>query len=768
MLYTILAPFLLAVLAPLLHHRLKDLSGWLFALVPLGVFLYYLSQVPQIAAGEPVYQSYAWVESLGISLSFYLDGLSLLFALLISGIGALIVVYTGAYLGQDVNVHRFYLALLAFMGSMLGVVLSGNLITLFIFWELTSITSYLLIGYDHHKQEARTAALQALLVTGGGGLALLAGLILMGHATGTYDIPTILQSGDMLREHALYLPILLLLLAGAFTKSAQFPFHFWLPNAMAAPTPASAYLHSSTMVKAGIYLLARMQPVMGDTPPWFYLVAIGGSLTLVVSAYLAMRQVILKKLLAYTTVGALGLITTCLGIGTDYALKAAMTFLLVHALYKATLFMVAGGISHSTHLYDTEKLGGLGRIMPFTALGAGLAGLSMAGIPPFLGFIGKESVYEAGLASPGAMLWLTLTLLLAAVVNLFVGLLIAWKPFWTTLDAPLSEAHEGNVGLWLGPVLLGSLGLILGFIPGTTALYIVGPAVAATAGEAIPVSLSHWHGFNLALLLSVITVALGILAYRFRHPLRRLLEAPGRLDPAGPERGYHRLVEGMLWVSKKQTCLLQNGYLRVYIFTVISFLVALPIYTLVAGGGVPIPPEWPSFKLYELGIAFLIAGAAIGAACTNSRLTAVVCLGAVGYGVSLVYIFYGAPDLAMTQFVIETLTVLIFVLVLYRLPRFTHFTSEFVKYRDMLLAGGAGVFVTILTIAALKVEIAPTISTYFAEQSVPMAHGRNIVNVILVDFRSLDTMGELLVLAIAALGAYGLLRLNKDEKKDKV
>ncbi len=766
MLYAVLIPFLLAIFTVPIYRMLKTYTCWVFAFVAAGIFLYLASYIPQIANSEIFYETRPWVSSLGIELSFYLDGLSLIFALLISGIGVLIIIYTGAYLKDDVNIHRFYLALLAFMGSMLGVVLSGNLITLFIFWELTSITSYLLIGYDHQKQETRTAALQALLVTGGGGLALLAGFILIGYAAGTYDIPTILMSGDLLREHANYTAILLLLLAGAFTKSAQFPFHFWLPNAMAAPTPASAYLHSSTMVKAGLYLMARIHPVLGDTNLWYNIVVLTGGITLIASAYLAVRQVVLKKLLAYTTISALGLITVCLGIGTPYALKAAMTFLLVHALYKASMFMVAGSISHSTHVYDTEKLGGLGRIMPLTAVTAALAALSMAGLPPFLGFIGKETLYEAGLAAPGYSVWITTAMVLAAAVNLFVAFAVAWRPFWSPFQSTPHKAHEGSFGLWLGPMVLGLLGLFLGLFPAIAGKYLVTSATAATAGYVVSVQLIHWHGFNTALMLSIFTFGLGFILFLFRQHLRSVLSLPGKADWLGPEATYHRLVDGMLWLAKKQTCILQNGYLRYYLFCVILFLVMLPIYTLLSGGGIPIPNEIPEVKLYELGIALMIICAAIGATRTRSRLTAVVCLGAVGYGVSLVYIFYGAPDLAMTQFVIETLTVLIFVLVLYRLPRFTHFTSEFVKFRDMVLAGFAGAFITILIIAALRIEIAPTISDYFAENSASKAYGRNIVNVILVDFRSLDTLGEILVLSIAAIGAFGLLRLTKVEKKN--
>ena len=374
--------------------------GWLLALIPLAIFVWLLSLQPSIAAGQNIQGRWAWAPSLDIYFSYQIDGLSLLFGLLISGIGALVFVYASGYLAGDRYLGRFYAYLLLFMGAMLGLVFSRNLLMLFIFWELTSITSYLLIGYKHAYASSRAAALQALLVTGGGGLALLAGLLLLGQVGGSLEIGVLAAQRRQIQADALYLPIVLLVLAGAFTKSAQFPFHFWLPNAMAAPTPVSAYLHSATMVKAGIFLMALLTPVLGGTTLWFGLLIATGTVTMVMGAFLAWRQTDLKRILAYTTISALGTLTLLLGIGTPVALKAAMTFLLAHALYKGALFMVAGSVDHQTGTRDIERLGGLGRAMPVTAAAAILAGLSMSGLPPLTGFISKELFYESTLYAP--------------------------------------------------------------------------------------------------------------------------------------------------------------------------------------------------------------------------------------------------------------------------------------------------------------------------------------------------------------------------------
>jgi multicomponent Na+:H+ antiporter subunit A len=400
MIFAVLSGFMLAIIAPWLHRLTRGATGWLLALLPAGLAVYFASLLGSVANGEAITISRPWATGLGINLSFYVDGLSLLFALMITGIGALVIIYAGSYLAGKPQLTRFYTLVLMFMASMLGVVLAGNLITIFVFWELTSLTSFLLIGLDHDRPGARAAALQALLVTGGGGLALMAGLLLMGQIGGSLELATLLSNGNAVREHALYVPVLLLILLGAFTKSAQTPFHFWLPNAMEAPTPVSAYLHSATMVKAGVYLLARLSPLLGGTDEWHYLVTGAGIVTMLLGALLALVQTDLKRILAYSTVSTLGALVLLLGLDTTLSVKAAMLFLLVHALYKGALFLVAGILDHETGTRDIRRLGGLARAMPITAAAAVLAALSMAGLPPMLGFINKELALRGQDAGP--------------------------------------------------------------------------------------------------------------------------------------------------------------------------------------------------------------------------------------------------------------------------------------------------------------------------------------------------------------------------------
>ncbi|HEU5462661.1 MAG TPA: proton-conducting transporter membrane subunit, partial [Candidatus Binatia bacterium] len=430
MLLIILSGFVVAIFAPWVYRFTGDARGWLFALVPAGLTIYFANFVPAISAGEVMTFSHEWSPSLGLTLSFLVDGLSLLFALLISGIGALILIYAGSYLAGHPHLGRFYAFILLFMASMLGLVLCDNLLVLFVFWELTSISSYFLIGFDHEREAARAAALQALLVTGGGSLALLAGILLLGLAGGSLEVSALLANAEVVRASNLYVPIVLLVLAGAFTKSAQVPFHFWLPGAMEAPTPVSAYLHSATMVKAGVYLLARLSPVLGGTELWLHTLSAVGAVTMVTGAYLALRQTDLKLILAYLTVSALGILILFLGIGTTQAIAAAMVFLLAHALYKGALFLVAGIVDHETGTRDVNKLGGLRSAMPITAMAAGLAALSLAALPPTLGFIGKEMLLEATLAANGAGPILTVALVLASIIFVATAGIVGVRPFF--------------------------------------------------------------------------------------------------------------------------------------------------------------------------------------------------------------------------------------------------------------------------------------------------------------------------------------------------
>jgi multicomponent Na+:H+ antiporter subunit A len=696
-----------------------------------------------------------------VSLSFALDGLSLLFALLVTGIGALILVYAGGYLAGKRELGRFYAILLLFMASMLGLVLADNLITIFVFWELTSVTSYLLIGFEHERGDVRAAALQALLVTGTGGLAMLAGFVLLGQIAGGYDMTTLREQAGAVRADALYLPALLLVLAGAFTKSAQVPFHFWLPNAMAAPTPVSAYLHSATMVKAGVYLLARLQPVLGGTDAWTVLVSAAGAATMLLGGYLALFQTDLKRILAYSTVSALGTLVLLLGLGAPYAITAAVVFLFAHALYKGALFMIAGALDHETGTRDVDRMGGLRRVMPWTALIAAVAAVSLAGVGPVISFIGKELLLESVIDAERARVVLVPAVVIAGALFVAVAGIVGIRPFVGPLKQTPRAPHEAPPSLLLGPGLLAAAGLLAGLAPGFVEERIAGPAAAAVLGRPEPpVDLVLWHGFNAALLLSAVSLAAGVALYLGWSALRRVHSRFERALAWGPSRAYAATLAGVFALARWQTRLLQNGYLRYYLITTILVTVGLGGGTLVARGGLAGSGGLGDVRFYQLGVAILIVAAALAATVATSRLAAVAALGVVGYGIALTYILFGAPDLAMTQFLIETLTVILFVLVFYHLPRLTRLPGRLTRLRDGAVALSAGAFMTALVLAAVANREGSHVAAFYAEQSKPLAHGRNIVNVILVDFRSMDTLGEITVLAVAAIGVFALLKLR--------
>ncbi len=765
----VLSGFGLSLAAPWLHRLGRGATGWIIALLPLGLAIYFAALLKPIAAGQVITATYPWLPSLGITLSFYADGLSLLFALLISGIGALVVIYGGGYLAGHPQLGRFYAYMLAFMASMLGVVLADNLITLFVFWELTSLSSYLLIGFYHTEAESRAAALQALLVTGVGGLALLAGFVLLGLAGGSWELSTLLGRPGVVQAHPFYLLSLALILLGAFTKSAQFPFHFWLPAAMAAPAPVSAYLHSATMVKAGVFLLARLNPVLGGTDIWQVSVTAIGLATMLLGAYLAWLQTDLKRILAYSTVSALGTLVMLIGWGSDLAAKAALVLLVAHSCYKGALFLVAGAIDHETGTRDITRLGGLRRLMPISAVAAGLAALSMAGLPPWFGFISKELIYEALLNAP-----VILVLAVAAnVLTVIVAGLAAVKPFFAQTDAP-TKPHEAPVSMWLGPLSLAGLGLALGLVSGWAGEQLIAPAVSAVVGQPTTVKLflldklALWseNQLNLVLMLSLVTVLGGIAAYTGREKLRRLAQPFQAVDRWGPARWYDLALDGMMALARWQTLVLQSGYLRFYLLIIMAATIGLVGASLLEQLDSAAWTRHLTTQFHEWVVAALILTATVVAVRARSRLAAVAALGVVGYGVTLIFILFSAPDLAMTQFAIETLTVIVFVLVLYRLPRFAILTSAPARLRDLLVALLAGGLMTTLILIVTSNPVPSRLTPYFAENSLPLAQGRNIVNVILVDFRGLDTLGEITVLAVAAIGVYALLKLRL-EKADE-
>ena len=764
MLFAVLSGFAASIFAPWVHRMNGRLAGWLFAAVPFGLAIYFAVFIPATASGNVFSLSYDWAPTLGIRFSFLLDGLSLLFAILISGVGVLVIIYSAVYLAGHPHLGRFYAYILMFMGSMLGLVLADNLITLFVFWELTSLSSYLLIGFDHDQETARAAALQALLVTGGGGLALLAGFLLIGDIAGSMELSSLLRSGDVIRAHPLYAWVVLLVLAGAFTKSAQVPFHFWLPNAMVAPTPVSAYLHSATMVKAGVYLLARLTPILGGTETWMIALMTAGATTMIVGAFLALRQTDLKLILAYLTVTALGILVLFIGVGTSHAIIAAVVFLLGHALYKGALFLVVGIVDHATGTRDARELSGLRSAMPVTATIAALAALSLAALPPAFGFIGKEFLLEASLSAEAGAGLLTLALLITSTVFVAAAGIIAIRPFFGKKSEALKRAHEASPRLCLPPMLLAGLGILFGIMPSLVEGPLVRAAVQAIVRESVNFDLALWHGFNLPLALSALSLACGAALYAAR---RHAHDAAVRLQVTlawGPQHWYNHLLAGMNRVAQRQTQFLQNGYLRFYLLIIVAATVALAVTKLFSAiGTIDVTSDF-DVRFYEWIVAGLIPAGALTAIMSRSRLGAVAALGVVGYSVGFIFVLFSAPDLAMTQFMVETLTVILFVLVFYHLPRFTAFSTRMELLRDTVTALGFGALITIIVSIGAGIQLYPKISDYFIENSLPLAHGRNVVNAVLVDFRGFDTFGEITVLAVAAVGVYALLKQRARKK----
>lgn len=755
----ILSPFLALPLAGWLGGRGATRSG-LLALIPGGLTAYFAYDLALVSRNGPFSFSAQWAPALNLSLSFRFDGLSTLFAALIAAVGALIVAYAAKYLEHHHQAGRFHAALFAFMGSMLGLVLSDNVIALFVFWELTGFTSYLLIGFEHERPEARRAATQALLVTGGGGLALLAAGILMLQAGGTAQLSELAARGSLAADPA-YVGIVLLLLLAAFTKSAQFPFHFWLPNAMQAPTPVSAYLHSATMVKAGVYLIARMTPIVGATPIWTGTIVIVGAITMLLGAVRAIVETDLKRILAYSTISALGILMLLFAIGTPWAVTAGLLYLLAHACYKGALFLVAGAVEHETGARDVPVLAGLRRAMPATALAAGLAAASMAGIPLFGGFIAKEQFYDSVRLAvvPGVGRGLLIAASVAASTCLGAAGLIAGVAPFRGRSMPTPASHDAPVSLWLGPVILGAAGLLLGLFPAVVSAPIA-MAGAAVTGRVSAVSLAVWHGFTVTLGLSAVTLAGSVAVFAYRRRLWRVVWP----EALHAERLYSGILTVLDTLSRRIGPALQSASLRSYVLTVTATAITLVATGLATARILPAPRRWTSVQFHEGMLAALIVAGAMSAVFARSTMTAVLSLGVVGYCVAVMYALLGAPDLAMTQFAVETLTVVIFVLVFSKLRGFGDLSSRFVKTRDAAVAIAAGALVTTLVLFIGSSGTTSRLSTYFAEAAPRLAHGSNVVNVILVDFRGFDTLGETTVLVTVAVGVRALLLIGRERR----
>jgi len=757
----VLLPFLAAVLPPLALRFGRHASAFAAAL-PMAISLVLvLALAPRVFAGEVILESWPWIPAIGLNFAFMMDGLGFLFAFLITAIGLLIILYARYYLGKSDPMGRFYGYLLLFAGSMLGVVLADNLLVLIVFWELTSISSFLLIGYWSHWNEARQGARMALAVTGGGGLALLAGCILLGHVTGSYELSVILDQGELIQASPLYLPILILVLLGAFTKSAQFPFHFWLPAAMAAPTPVSAYLHSATMVKAGVFLLARIHPALSGTQEWLLIVATVGLVTMVFAAYVALFRDDLKGLLAYSTVSHLGLITMLFGLNVSTAAVAGVFHIINHATFKASLFMAAGIVDHEAGTRDMRRLGGLFGVMPITGTLAIIGAAAMAGVPLFNGFLSKEMMLTVviDVAALGEVGWLFPALVtLGALISVAYSVRFIHDVFFGERPANLPRTpHEPPRWMRVPVEILILLCVAVGILPAL----IVGPllAVAAEATLRAPLpyySLAIWHGFNLPLLLSAIALAGGALVYWHRQLLVELHDRMLRISAKTIYEDY--LVAYLVAAAEGFTRRLHTGSLQRYMACLFGAAVVLGAagfagadYTL---GPVPRTPADP---VSTAAWVLVVAGTIATAIFHRRRLVALVLASLVGLFVALAFVHFSAPDLALTQLSVEVITIVLLLLALNLLPQESPVESTPARRgRDVAIAGLAGLAVT-LGIFAVLTRPFDSISWYHLDNSVPGGGGTNVVNVILVDFRGFDTLGEIIVLAIAALGCYAML-----------
>ncbi|KZL20950.1 Na(+)/H(+) antiporter subunit A [Pseudovibrio axinellae] len=759
--WALLSPFVAAALSPILAKTLKHNASWILAVIPALAFLQFLSFVPGIAEGQTFKASLEWVPTFNVNFSIYLDGLSVLFALLISGIGTLIVLYAGGYLKNHENFGQFLSFLFLFMGAMLGVVVADNIITLFVYWELTSITSFLLIGFDHLRRSSRRSAIQALVVTGGGGLALMAGLLLAGFAGGSFEMSELINSGDVLRESPYYTAIFILVLLGAFTKSAQFPFHFWLPNAMEAPTPVSAYLHSATMVKAGVYLLMRMHPVLGDTELWMTVLPIFGGLTLLVGTILGLRQTDLKLVLAYSTVASLGLLVMLTGTSDPIAIQGAVAYLFAHSLFKGSLFMVVGTVDHEAGTRDLNRVGGLFFAMPITAIAAVLSALSMAGILPLIGFVAKEVLYDGTWHIVNGGLW-TAVAVLGNAMMFAMAATVAWKPFFGTKVKTPKQAHEGSILLIAGAVTLAVLGLLAGIFVASVGHQLLSPMTSAVLGipfdeemHLIPTYLSP------ALYLSMTTFALGILVFMYMDKLRALIADALRVIGWGPDKGFDQTLDLIIRFGTTLTQAIQTGSMVTYMratFSVIALMLFIPM---ILTGNWPVLEGLGSLYAYEWFITAIVVIGVYAVLTARYRVTAIVLLGIQGFAVALIYLLFGAPDLSFTQFMVETLSVVILALVMTRLNlKPTDARSLRGKVFDISLSVLCGAGISMLLMSVVQLPFDATLSEFFTQYSRSVAHGRNIVNVILVDFRGFDTIGEISVVMVTGLAVLALIRVR--------
>jgi multicomponent K+:H+ antiporter subunit A len=779
----LLLPFIGSCLAALLPHNARNTESLLAGLIALAGTVQVALLYPQIAHGGVIREEFMWLPSLGVNFVLRMDGFAWLFSMLVLGIGTLVSLYARYYMSPDDPVPRFFAFFLAFMGAMLGLVISGNLIQIVFFWELTSLFSFLLIGYWHHRADARRGAYMALMVTGAGGLCLLAGVMLLGHIVGSYDLDRVLAAGDQIRAHSLYPIMLVLVLVGALSKSAQFPFHFWLPHAMAAPTPVSAYLHSATMVKAGVFLLARLWPSLSGSDEWFWTVGGAGAVTLLLGAYCAMFQNDLKGLLAYSTISHLGLITLLLGLNSPLAAVAAVFHILNHATFKASLFMAAGIIDHESGTRDIRKLSGLVRLIPFTATLAMVASASMAGVPLLNGFLSKE-MFFAETVFISATAWVEIALpVIATIAGTFsvaYALRFTVDVFFGPPATDLPHTPHEPPRWMRAPVeLLVFTCLLVGIFPAQVVGSILAAAALPVVGGVLPeYSLAIWHGWNAPMIMSLVAMSGGVVLYLLlRKQLKRgRFKYPPIISHFNGKRAFERclvvMMRGVRRIEKRiSTKRLQTQLFLLVLVAVIGGMIPILNSGLSWGDRPKIPGSIVFVTLWLLAIA-----CALGAAwqAKYHRLAALTMVSVCGMMTCITFVWFSAPDLALTQLVVEVVTTVLILLGLRWLPRRIEEVSPLPntlrkarirRLRDFLLSTVVGGGMALLSYAMLTRQTPNDISSFYLSRALPEGGGSNVVNVMLVDFRGFDTLGEITVLGAVALTVYALLRRFRPSKE---
>ncbi len=770
MIALIAAHAIAALVAPAVVHRWGAKAFWALALAPASAAAWALTQTSSSASDSPPTQSWAWVPSLGMELTFRLDSLAWLLTLVVGGIGALVLGYCAEYFDDDEpGLGLFAGSLVAFAGAMLALVTSDDMLILYLAWEATTVLSYLLIGHKPEDRPSRAAAQQALVVTTLGGLAMLVGIIIIGEHEGTYRLSEVIaratsETAPTLAGNPVIAVAVFLLLLGGLSKSALFPFHFWLPGAMAAPTPVSAYLHAAAMVKAGIYLIARLAPAYATAPIWRWTVLVLGGGTMILGAYRALRQHDLKLLLAYGTVSQLGFLVVLVGTGTQQAALAGVTMLAAHALYKGALFLSVGAIDHATGTRDLRRLTGLRRKLPLLAAAATLAAASMAGLPPLLGFVGKEAVYATYAESSAWFApYVLVVLVTGSVLTVGYSARFVWGAFRNDSAVPPPPVHHLGPALVGIPAVLALASLVAGIAskPLEPLLLRYADTLPADTGE---VHLGLWHGVNAALLLSLLTLALGTLLFLGRAPFNTAQTALAtRMEAFGApmaDDAYRATMRALDRRSLQLTASLQRGSLP------LSLGLILTVFVIVVGGvavaeGPDLGPWRPSDGAAQVATALVVAACALMTVRSRRRLRAVFLVGGTGYGVALLFLLHGAPDLALTQVLVETVSIIVFVLVLRRLPG--HFDPTTRQNRLLRLGFGiaVGSVATWLALTIPQVRSGSPASTGLEETAKSFGGGNNIVNVTLVDIRAWDTMGELSVVIAAATGIASLIFIRE-------